>query len=168
VSDVILLLYRIAMQLRRWHVPVLPVMIQYMIRLVFGCHISLGARIGKYTHLAYGGLGTVIHSDCVIGENVYIGTNVTIGGRNGTGRVPVVRNNCFIGSGAKLLGSVVVGPDAVVGVNAVVLTNVPERSCAAGVPAKIIKTNINLSDYRLPQDMKHYCPQRESRLTEGS
>ena len=96
MSDVILLLYRIAMQLRRWHVPVLPVMIQYMIRLVFGCHISLGARIGKYTHLAYGGLGTVIHSDCVIGENVYIGTNVTIGGRNGTGRVPVIRNASLI------------------------------------------------------------------------
>jgi serine O-acetyltransferase len=160
VSKVILFLYRVAMQLRRWHVPLLPVMIQYASRMTCACHIALGAQIGRRTHLAYGGLGTVIHSGCVIGENVYIGTNVTIGGRNGTGCVPVIKNNCFIGSGAKLLGDITVGPDAVIGVNAVVLSHVPERSCAAGVPAKIIKTNIDLSEYRLIEDMMHYSPQQ--------
>ena len=160
MSDVILFFYRVAMRLRRWHIPLLPAMIQYTIRLTCACHIALGARIGRHTHLAYGGLGTVIHAGCVIGKNVYIGTNVTIGGRNGTGRAPVIKNNCFIGSGAKLLGDITVGPDAVIGVNAVVLSHVPERACAAGIPAKIIKTDIDLSEYRLTRDMEHYCPQQ--------
>ncbi len=167
MSDVILFFYHAAMQLRRWHIPCVPRLIQYAIRLTFGCHIALGVRIGRNAHLAYGGLGTVIHCDCVIGENVYIGTNVTIGARNGASSAPVIKNNCFIGSGAKLLGDITVGPDAVIGVNAVVLIDIPERSCAAGGPARIIRTQINLSEYRLPQDMEHYAPQPESDAREG-
>jgi serine O-acetyltransferase len=79
-----------------------------------------------------------------------------------SGGVPLIENNCFIGTGAKLLGHITVGPDAIVGANAVVLIDVPERSCAAGIPAKIVKTNIDLSEYRLPQDMKNYAPKRRT------
>jgi serine O-acetyltransferase len=156
MSDVILFLYRVAMRLRRWHIPVLPVLIQYAIRLTFGCHISLGAEIGPRTHLAYGGLGTVIHSAAVIGRNVYVGTNVTVGGRNGADGAPVIEDNCFIGTGAKLLGDIVIGRDSVVGANSVVLIDVPERSCAAGVPAKIVRTDIDLAQYRTQTDMRRY------------
>ncbi len=156
MSDIILFLYRVAMRLRRWHIPVLPIIIQYTIRCAFGCHISLGARIGRHTHLAYGGLGTVIHSAAVIGRNVYVGTNVTIGGRNGTREVPTIGDNCFIGTGAKLLGCITVGRDSVIGANSVVLIDVPERSCVAGVPARIIKSQIDISQYRTRADMQFY------------
>lgn len=157
MSDIILFLYHVAMGLRRWHIPILPILIQYGIRCAFGCHISLGARIGRHTHLAYGGLGTVIHSAAVIGDNVYVGTNVTIGGRNGTIYVPTIGDNCFIGTGAKLLGRITIGRDSVIGANSVVLVDVPERSCVAGVPAKIIRREIDIAQYRTHRDMQCYA-----------
>ncbi len=45
-----------------------------------------------------------------------------------------------------------------IGANAVVLTDVPARSCVAGIPAKIIRSNIDLRDYRLKSDMQRYVP----------
>ncbi len=111
-----------------------------------------------YPGLGFRGLGTVIHDQAVIGRNVYIGTNVTIGGRNGALTVPVIGDNCFIGTGAEILGAIHVGRDSVTGANAVVLTDVPARSCVAGIPAKIIRSNIDLRDYRLKRDMQRYVP----------
>jgi serine O-acetyltransferase len=156
MSNVILFLYRIAMRLKGWHIPVLPLVIQYAIRFTCGCHIGLGARIGRHTHLAYGGLGTVIHSAAVLGDNVYVGTNVTIGGRNGTMCVPTIGDNCFIGTGARLLGHITIGRDSVIGANSVVLIDVPERSCVVGVPARIIKSQIDISQYRTRAAMRFY------------
>lgn len=94
---------------------------------------------------SHGGMATVINGRCVIGNNVVIGTCVTIGGgRNG---VPTIGDNVYIATGAKIIGGVDVGEHVVIGANAVVTKDIPSHVCVAGIPAKIIKENINISDY---------------------
>lgn len=73
-----------------------------------------------------------------IGENCWINQQVTIG-YNGQGDPPVIGDNVMITCGAKILGDIHVGNGAIVGANAVVIRDVPERSVVGGVPARILK-----------------------------
>lgn len=96
---------------------------------------------------AYGGIATVIHARAVIGKNCIIGQCVTIGGRSKHYKVPVIGNNVYISAGAKILGPITIGDNCVIGAGAVVLKDVPANSVVAGVPAKIIKTDIDPKDF---------------------
>lgn len=51
----------------------------------------------------------------------------------------VIGNNCFVGTGVKIMAGVHIGDCAVVGANAVVTHDVPSFSMVAGVPARVIK-----------------------------
>jgi len=149
MSRIVLAIYRIAFYLHQCHIPIVPRLIaKLFIRLLFGCEIGLGAKIGKRVCLAYGGLGTVIHHRAVVGNNVYIGTGVTIGSTNRIEAVAVVGDNTLISSGAKLIGPISIGNGCVIGANAVVVDNIPDRCVAVGIPAKVIKTGIDVSQYR--------------------
>ena len=92
---------------------------------------------------AYGGIATVIHARAVVGKNTVIGQCVTIGGRSRHYEVPKIGDNVYIGAGAKILGPVTVGDNSVIGAGAVVLKDVPANSVVVGVPAKVIKTDID-------------------------
>lgn len=131
-------------------IPILPGLLnKILLRLLFSVQISLGAKIGKNAVFAYGGLGVVVHSSCEIDDNVKIGTGVLLGGRElEAGKVPKVGKNCIISTGAKLLGPITIGDNCVIGANAVVIEDVPSNCVVAGVPAKIVKTNIDINDYR--------------------
>ena len=96
--------------------------------------------------LAYGGIGVIIHKDAVIGENCVIESNVTIGGRNNNPKVPVIGNNVFIGTGARILGDVHIGDNSIVGANAVVIHDVPANCSVAGIPARILHENIDINE----------------------
>lgn len=61
--------------------------------------------------------------------------------------VPVIGDNVYIGAGAKVLGNVKVGSGSVIGANEVVVHDVPPRCVEAGIPARIIKENIDINDY---------------------
>lgn len=117
------------------------------IRLLFGCQLGVTTQIGKNVILGYGGLGVVIHARSVIGDNVNIGTGVTIGGTNNHFGVPLIGANTIISSGAKIIGPITIGKNCIIGANAVVLTDIPDNCVAVGVPAKVIKSNINIADY---------------------
>lgn len=109
------------------------------VRILFACQISPGLRVGRRFVLAYGGLGTVVHGQCVIGDDVTIGANVTLGGNFGKGGVPHIGNNVYVATGAKILGPVVVGDNVVIAANAVVLGDVEPGSVYAGIPATRIR-----------------------------
>lgn len=132
-------IYRLSHFLYRMRIPFLPKLLQIFIFLIYNSYIPYQARIGLKTSLGYGGIGVVIHARAVIGENVIIGPNVTIGGRSGKYDVPVIGNNVYVSTGAKILGAIRIGNNSVVGANAVVINDVPENAVVAGVPAKIIK-----------------------------
>lgn len=97
---------------------------------------QLGRRI-KFEHPS----GIVIHGDSIIGDDVVIRQQVTLGIRtlDRLHDAPVVGNGVDIGAGAKILGRVVLGDGAMVGANAVVLDDVPAGAIAVGVPARIIE-----------------------------
>ena len=106
-------------------------------------------EIGAGSFLAYGGIGVVLHRRAVIGRDVNIGSNVLIGGQSGGKGVPRIGDNVFLATGCKILGEIEIGNFVVVGANTVVTKSVPPFSVVAGIPAKIIRTNITKEEYRL-------------------
>lgn len=132
--------YRISRWLYLHHIPLLPKLITLLIFLIYNSKIPFTAKIGKGTKLAYGGIGVIIHSNCIIGTNVDIGAQVTVGGGNRHyPGVPVVGDNVSIKKGAIVFGGIVVGDNSIIGANAVVNKPVPENAIVAGIPAKIIR-----------------------------
>ncbi len=98
------------------------------------CEATLGRRF-RIDHFG----GIVISGDAIFGDDCVIRNGVTVGLRH-TGRPgsPVIGNRVDIGAGAKLLGSIRIGDDVLIGANAVVLADVPAYSIAVGVPARIL------------------------------
>jgi len=104
-----------------------------------GIEIHPGAVIGKGLFIDHG-TGTVIGEKAIIGDNVTMFHNVTLGGigdEKGK-RHPTVGNNVFIGTGATLLGNITIGDNVKIGANAVVLKDMPSNSTVVGMPAKAI------------------------------
>lgn len=128
-------------------IPLLPKLIWGMVFLIFNSHIPCSAKIGKGSRFAYGGIGCIIHSRACIGERCLIGSNVTIGGKSKKYNVPVIDNDVYLATGCKILGDITIGNNVIVGANAVVVHDVPNNCIVAGIPARVIKKNINLADY---------------------
>jgi serine O-acetyltransferase len=85
------------------------------------------------------GFSTIIYANS-IGENCWINQQVAIGYKDKNGK-PTIGNNVRIAAGAKVLGRVTIGDNAIVGANAVVVKDVPENCVVVGVPAYIVKRN---------------------------
>ncbi|EGQ9809307.1 serine O-acetyltransferase [Vibrio diabolicus] len=148
MSKISIFFYRIAYILEKYHIPLLPKLINFIfVRIIMGCYIGLGAKLGKNVILGYGGLGCVIHRRAVIGNNVTIGTGVTIGGTSNCYNVPKIGDNSKISSGAKIIGPITIGSNCFIGVNSVVTKSIPDGCLVYGVPARIVKNNIDISKY---------------------
>ena len=83
------------------------------------------------------GFSTIIAAES-IGENCWINQQVTIG-YNGKERPPIIGNNVMITCGAKVLGPIIIGDNAIIGANAVVISDVESGAVMGGVPAKKLK-----------------------------
>ncbi len=121
-------------------------------RMFTGIEIHPGAKIGKGLFIDHG-MGVVIGETAEVGDNVTLYHGVTLGGTGkDTGkRHPTIGNNVFIGSGAKILGPIVVGDNVKIGANAVVLKDIPSDCTAVGIPVRIIYRKraevIEIKDY---------------------
>ena len=113
-------------------------------RFLTGIEIHPKAKIGKNLFIDHG-MGVVIGETSEIGNNVTIYHMVTLGGispsidsddQRNVKRHPTLKNNVVVGSGAQVLGPVVVGENAKIGANAVVTKDVPENAVMVGIPAK--------------------------------
>lgn len=105
------------------------------------CEIQLETEIGGGLRMQHP-TGIIIHPEAVIGPNCMIFNHVTIGVGKG-GKVPVLGGHVDIAAGARLIGGISVGDHAVIGLNTVVLRDVPAHGVAVGVPAKIIRIGRN-------------------------
>lgn len=132
-------IYRIAYKFRQWQIPLLPRLLDKLVLYFCRCVIPSRCEIGEGSELGYGGIAVVIHERARIGRNVMIGPCVTLGGRSGVHGVPVVGDDVYIGTGAKLLGDIHIGNRVIIGANAVVLESVPDDAIVAGVPARIVR-----------------------------
>ncbi len=117
-------------------------------RFLTGIEIHPGAKIGKNLFIDHG-MGVVIGETSEIGNNVTIYHMVTLGGispsinsndQRHIKRHPTLKDNVVVGSGAQILGPVVVGKNSKIGANAVVTKDVPENAVMIGIPAKNVGT----------------------------
>ena len=117
-------------------------------RFLTGIEIHPGAKIGKNLFIDHG-MGVVIGETSEIGNNVTIYHMVTLGGispsinsndQRHVKRHPTLKDNVVVGSGAQILGPVVVGKNSKIGANAVVTKDVPENAVMIGIPAKNVGT----------------------------
>ena len=138
--------------------------ISQTIRFFTGVEIHPGATIGKNLFIDHG-MGVVIGETSTIGDNVTIYHAVTLGGiapsiesdlQRNEKRHPTIGNDVVIGSGAQIIGPVIVGTGARIAANAVVVNNVAENTTMVGVPAKAIKIGNkgNFRPYGVDQKVK--------------
>jgi serine O-acetyltransferase len=135
-----LLAHRVAHALLRTGVPVLPRLIAAVARTLTGIEIHPAARIGEGLFIDHG-MGVVIGETAELGNDVTLYQGVTLGGTGfATGkRHPTVQDNVTIGSGAKLLGPIIVGHGSKVGANSVVIHDVPPNSTVVGNPGHPVR-----------------------------
>ena len=118
-------------------------------RFLTGIEIHPAAKIGKNLFIDHG-MGVVIGETSEISDNVTIYHGVTLGGISpaenskeqvNVKRHPTIKDNCIIGSGAQILGPVVLEKNARIGANTVILKDVPENGTMVGNPARNINKN---------------------------
>jgi serine O-acetyltransferase len=122
------------------------------VALRIGCQTSIpgAADVHSTAHFAHSGLFTLITRDTKIGARVTLGVGVVFTSGWPRPGAPVVEDNCIIHSGAVVVGAVRIGEGSVIGANAVVTSDIPPRSLAVGIPAKVKKSNIDINDYHFP------------------
>jgi serine O-acetyltransferase len=127
--------FRLANWCKRHHVRMLPSVIQHHILRVFGLDIVVGMDIEGGLYIAHPNGVTIAAKH--IGRNCSVIGACTIG-MNKEWKFPVIGDNVFIGSGARVLGDITIGNDVKIGANAVVLSDAPNGATLVGIPAKVI------------------------------
>lgn len=126
-------------------------LLTYLARTITGIEIHPGAQIGRRLFIDHG-FGVVIGETAMIGDDVTIYHDVTLGGvapgdsAKGSLRHPQVGNGVIIGSGAQLLGPIKIGNNARIGSNAVVICDVAAGDIVVGVPAHPVGEKLAFSD----------------------
>lgn len=136
-----ILVYRLAHELYKADLPIIPRFISNMAKAWSGAEIHPGAKIGKGFFIDHG-TGTVIGETAEIGENCVLFHNVTLGGtgKHAGKRHPTLGSNVLIGTGATLLGPISIGDNAKIGAETfIIMKDVPANSTVVGVPGKIVK-----------------------------
>jgi serine O-acetyltransferase len=127
--------HRIAHELHKLGIPLIPRIISEMAHSATGIDIHPGATIGESFFIDHG-TGTVIGETCIIGRGVRLYQGVTLGAKSfpkgenghlvkGIARHPIVEDNVTVYSGATILGRITIGEGAVIGGNMWVVDDVP-------------------------------------------
>jgi serine O-acetyltransferase len=127
-------LYRAKARMQALGIPLLPRIAHRLAMIVGQVAIGDPVVVQPGVYLLHGQV--VIDGIIEIAAGATIGPFVTIGLRQGDLRGPTIRANTHIGTGARVLGRISVGPDAQIGANAVVIEDVPEGATVVGVPAQ--------------------------------
>jgi serine O-acetyltransferase len=142
-----ILLHRLAHRLYQWQVPLLPRLMSQVTRFLTGIEIHPGATIGRRCFIDHGS-GVVIGETTEIGDDVLLYQGVTLGG---TGhekgkRHPTLGNHVVVGTGAKVLGNILIGDHAKIGAGSVVVRSAPDYSTVVGVPGHIVRARNESGD----------------------
>ncbi|HPQ69857.1 MAG TPA: serine acetyltransferase [bacterium] len=137
--------HRLAHELHRLAVPLIPRIISEHAHSVTGIDIHPGATIGERFFIDHG-TGVVIGETCVIGRNVRLYQGVTLGAKSfplddegkpikGVARHPIVEDDVIVYSGATILGRVTLGRGSVIGGNVWLTESVPPGSRVTQIQA---------------------------------
>lgn len=122
-------------------------MISQISRFLTGIEINPGAQIGRRLFIDHG-MGVVIGETAIVGDDVTLYHDVTLGGiapsinsaaQVNVKRHPTLEDGVIVGAGAQILGDIVVGRNARVGANAVVVNDVPPGVAVVGIPGRVVK-----------------------------
>lgn len=130
--------HRIAHELYRLKVPLIPRIISEHAHGRTGIDIHPGARIGEKIFIDHG-TGVVVGETCLIGDRVRIYQGVTLGAKSfpldengnpikGIDRHPIIEDDVTIYSGATILGRVTIGRGSIIGGNVWLTRGVPPNS----------------------------------------
>ena len=169
-----MLFYRIANSLYKRGLRFIPRFISAIGQFLTTIDIHPAATIGSRVFIDHG-VGVVIGETAIIGDDVVIYQQVTLGGVSTSHgkRHPTVENNVVVGAGAKVLGNIHIGEGAKIGANSVVVKDVPAHATAVGIPARIISCDSKSTDLRhdmLPdvnKEIFHYLIKRIAVLEES-
>ena len=133
-----LFFYRTSHALYRRGFRFIPRLISAIGQFLTTVDIHPGAELGRGVFIDHA-TGVVIGETAIVGNNVLIYQQVTLGGVSLSQgkRHPTVEDNVIIGAGAKVLGNITIGKDAKIGANSVVIRDVPPACTAVGVPARV-------------------------------
>jgi serine O-acetyltransferase len=135
-------LHRLNHCLWNWGLTTLARFGSHVARFLTGIEIHPAARIGRRFFIDHG-LGVVIGETTVIGDDVTLYQQVTLGGtgKKRGKRHPTLENGVIVGAGAKVLGNITVGTGAQVGSGSVVVKDVPPDATVVGIPGRVIALN---------------------------
>ncbi|MEO8029102.1 MAG: serine O-acetyltransferase [Bryobacteraceae bacterium] len=133
------LLHRVAHSMWRSGWLLLARVVSQVNRQFTGIEIHPGATIGRRCFIDHG-MGIVIGETSEIGDDVLLYQNVTLGGtgKEQGKRHPTLGNHVVVGTGAKILGNILIGDHVKVGAGSVVVHSVPDHSTVVGVPGRIV------------------------------
>jgi len=122
----------------------IPVIILYKIIIQWFLCVDIppSTKIGDGLEVFHG-MGLVVHPDVIIGSNVVLRHNTTIGNAREGGGCPVIGDNVEIGANSVVIGEIVIGNKSVIAAGSVAVKDVPEGVIVAGNPAKIINMGNN-------------------------
>ncbi|QYZ80421.1 serine acetyltransferase [Methanofollis formosanus] len=133
--------YRLRNHAEKKKIPLLGGLVGLVDMLFNSIEIHPQAKIGSGLFIPHPQC-IVIGARTVLGSNITINQGVTIGaspGKEIDGQTePVVEDNVLLGAGAKIIGPVTIGKNAMIGANAVVVKDVPAWAVAVGVPAGVV------------------------------
>lgn len=112
-------------------------------RFLTGIEVHPGASIGRRLFIDHG-MGVVIGETAEIGDDCTLYHGVTLGGTSWEKgkRHPTLGNGVVIGAGAKVLGPLIVGDNARIGSNAVVVRDVAPETTIVGVPGRVVQAAV--------------------------
>jgi serine O-acetyltransferase len=122
----------------RWYV--FARLVSHIARFLTGIEIHPGATIGKRLFIDHG-MGTVIGETAEVGDDVLLYQAVTLGGTGGEcgKRHPTLGNNVVVGTGAAVLGNIILGDGVKVGAGSVVVHSVPPGATVVGIPGRVVR-----------------------------
>jgi serine acetyltransferase len=114
----------------------MPVRVTYKVLVEFMLGVELPDRVQAGPGLAvFHGVGLVVHSSAVLGADVTLRQNTTIGAKEMGGRAPVIGDSVSIGVNAVIIGDIVIGTGSVIGAGAVVVESCPPGTVAYAAKA---------------------------------
>lgn len=112
---------------------------RFFIEWILCVEINDKCEIGKGLKL-YHGQGLVIHENTIIGKNVILRHNTTIGALDSSSKAPKIGDNVNIASNTVILGDISIGNNVTIGAGSIVIKSIPDNCVVVGNPARIIKT----------------------------